>query len=63
MLFRSSAGAHAAYLSGSGSTLCALATANDQGIADAMEEAARAREVAGETIITRPTETGAEVVE
>jgi homoserine kinase len=56
------AGAHAAYLSGSGSTLCALATANAQGIADAMAEAARAREVAGETIITRPTETGAEVV-
>ena len=34
------AGAHAAYLSGSGSTLCAFATANPQGIADAMAEAA-----------------------
>ena len=33
------AGAHAAYLSGSGSTLCAFATANTQGIADAMLEA------------------------
>jgi homoserine kinase len=56
------AGAHAAFLSGSGSTLCAFATANTQGIADAMAEAARNREVAGETIITRPSETGAEVV-
>ena len=56
------AGAHAAYLSGSGSTLCALATANMEGIADAMLEAARARDVAGRTIITRPSERGAEVV-
>jgi homoserine kinase len=56
------AGAHAAYLSGSGSTLCAFATANAQGIADAMAEAARSREVRGEAIITRPTEHGAEVV-
>lgn len=57
------AGAHAAYLSGSGSTICALATANPQGIADAMAEAARAREVAGRSIITAPTDRGAEVVE
>lgn len=57
------AGAHAAYLSGSGSTLCAFATANPQGIADAMLEAAHSREIAGTAIITKPTETGAEVVE
>lgn len=56
------AGAHAAYLSGSGSTLCAFATANAQGIADAMVEAARSREVRGEAIITKPTENGAEVM-
>ncbi|MEO8458167.1 MAG: homoserine kinase [Chloroflexota bacterium] len=56
------AGAHAVYLSGSGSTLCAFATANTQGIADAMLEAARAREVPGQTITTKPTETGAEVM-
>jgi homoserine kinase len=56
------AGAHAAYLSGSGSTLCAFATANPKGIADAMAEAARSREIPGATIITRPTETGAEVL-
>jgi len=57
------AGAHCAYLSGGGSTICALATANEQGIADAMLEAARARETPGRTIITRPTAEGAEVVE
>lgn len=56
------AGAHAAYLSGSGSTLCAFATANTQGIADAMAEAARTRDVPGRTIISKPTENGAEVV-
>jgi homoserine kinase len=57
------AGAHCAYLSGGGSTICALASDNQQGIADAMLEAARAREVPGNTIITQPTTQGAEVVE
>jgi homoserine kinase len=57
------AGAHCAYLSGGGSTICALASDNQQGIADAMLEAARAREVSGRTILTAPTEHGAEVVE
>lgn len=57
------AGAHCAYLSGGGSTICALATANQQGIADAMLEAARQRETPGATIVTRPTEQGSEVVE
>lgn len=56
-----SAGAHCAYLSGGGSTLCALATTNQRGIADAMLEAARAREVEGQTRVTRPVERGAEV--
>lgn len=56
------AGAHCAYLSGGGSTLCALATDNLQGIADAMVEAARSRDVEGETRLTRPTEAGAEVL-
>jgi homoserine kinase len=59
----SAAGAHCAYLSGGGSTICALATANQQGIADAMLEAARARETPGRAVITRPTERGAEIVE
>jgi homoserine kinase len=56
------AGAHCAYLSGGGSTICALASANEQGIADAMKEAARSRETQGYTVVTRPTEDGAEVV-
>lgn len=56
------AGAHAAYLSGSGSTLCAFATANTDGIARAMLEAGAAADVEGRTIITAPTEAGAEVL-
>jgi homoserine kinase len=56
------AGAHCAYLSGGGSTICALASENQQGIADAMQEAAHNRETPGETRITRPTERGAEIV-
>lgn len=55
------AGAHCAYLSGGGSTLCALATENLQGIADAMLEAARSREVAGRTRVARPAERGASI--
>ncbi len=57
------AGAHCAYLSGGGSTICALATSNESAIADAMAEAAQSRETPGRTIITRPTERGAEVLE
>ena len=57
------AGAHCAYLSGGGSTICALASENQQGIADAMLEAARSRETPGRTIVTKPTDKGAEVVE
>ena len=56
------AGAHCAYLSGGGSTLCALATTNQRGIADAMLVAARAREVEGKPRVTRPVLRGAEVV-
>jgi homoserine kinase len=57
------AGAHCAYLSGGGSTICALATANHEKIAEAMRRAALLRETPGDTLITRPTERGAEVVE
>jgi homoserine kinase len=56
------AGAHCAYLSGGGSTICALCSENEQGIADAMLEAARSRDVKAETRITAPTERGAEVI-
>ena len=58
-----SAGAHCAYLSGGGSTICALASGNEQAIAEAMAEAARRREVTGQTAVTVPIERGAEVVE
>lgn len=57
------AGAHCAYLSGGGSTICALATENPQGIADAMQEAAHSRETPGRTIITKPASKGARIVE
>jgi len=58
-----SAGAHCAYLSGGGSTICALASGSEQAVAEAMAAAARSREVPGETMITAPTERGAEIVE
>jgi len=57
------AGAHCAYLSGGGSTICALCTDNEQAIADAMLAAARSREVAAESLITAPTERAAELLE
>jgi homoserine kinase len=57
------AGAHCAYLSGGGSAICALCTENEQGVANAMLEAARSRSVAAETLITAPSERGAEIVE
>jgi homoserine kinase len=56
------AGAHCAYLSGSGSTVCALATANAEAIGAAMSAAGSANDAPGQTIITRPSEKGAEVV-
>ena len=57
------AGAHCAYLSGGGSAICALCSEDEQAIAGAMLEAAVSREVAAETLITAPTERGAEIVE
>ena len=57
------AGAHCAYLSGGGSTICALATGGEQGIAAAMQQAAAGRVTPGETMITRPAERGASLVE
>ncbi len=56
------AGAHCAYLSGGGSTLCAFVSSREEEIADAMQEAANTREVPGYTIVTGPTAKGAEVV-
>jgi homoserine kinase len=57
------AGAHCAYLSGGGSTICALTSDNEQGVADAMLEAAGGRNLKASTRVTAPTERGAEVVE
>jgi homoserine kinase len=57
------AGAHCAYLSGGGSAICALASDNPQGVAHAMLEAAGSRELKATTLLTAPTERGAEVVE
>jgi len=56
------AGAHAAYLSGGGSTVAALATDQEERIARLMQQAAVARGFSGRTIITAPSERGAHVV-
>ena len=56
------AGAHAAYLSGAGSTVAALATENEERIARLMQQAATARGYSGRTIITEPRAEGAQVL-
>ena len=56
------AGAHAAYLSGGGSTIAALATEHEERIARLMQQAAIARGYSGSTIITEPSAQGAQVV-
>ena len=56
------AGAHAAYLSGGGSTIAALATADEERIARAMTQTAIARGYPGRAEITEPSDEGARVV-
>jgi len=56
------AGAHAAYLSGGGSTVAALATGNEERIARLMQQAAIARGYSARTLITEPSAEGARVV-
>lgn len=56
------AGAHAAYLSGGGSSVAALATDGEERIARLMQQAAIARGFSGTTVITEPSELGAKVV-
>jgi homoserine kinase len=56
------AGAHAAYLSGGGSTIAAFATERMDDVAFAMLEAAKARGYSGRTIVTEPSDRGAEVL-
>lgn len=57
------AGAHCAYLSGGGSAVCALATARQEAVAEAMLRAAEQNGTAARTVITAPSAEGAEVVE
>jgi len=56
------AGAHAAYLSGGGSTVAALATGNEERIARLMQQAGTARGYSGRTQIREPNLEGARVV-
>ena len=57
------AGAHAAYLSGGGSTVAALATQNEERIARLMQQAAVARGYSGKSVITQPSDEGARIVD
>jgi homoserine kinase len=56
------AGAHAAYLSGGGSTVAALVTRDEAAVASAMAASASARGFSGRTLVTRPGAMGATVV-
>lgn len=56
------AGAHAAYLSGAGSTVAALAVDGEERIARLMQQAAIARGYSGRTLITEPSAQGAVVL-
>jgi homoserine kinase len=55
-------GAHAAYLSGAGSTIAALATEGEERIARLLQQAAAARGYSGRSVITRPRNAGTTVV-
>ena len=57
------AGALGVYLSGGGSTVLALASRSEEGIAQAMAKAAAGEGTAGHTIVTAPTNAGAQVAE
>ncbi len=56
------AGALAAYLSGGGSTVLALVIDNEQGIADAMAQAAASAGFEGRAFVTAPSQKGAELI-
>jgi len=56
------AGAHAAYLSGSGSSIAALATEHEERISRLMQQAATARGYSGKSMITEPSAHGATVI-
>ncbi|MBM3925853.1 MAG: homoserine kinase [SAR202 cluster bacterium] len=57
------AGALGAFVSGSGPTVLALARGREMSIAYEMAEGARKANAPGETVITRPTEKGAHIIE
>jgi homoserine kinase len=56
------AGALCAYLSGGGSTIAAFALEREDRIGAAMAEAAKAQGYGGRTLVTRPSDRGAEVL-
>ena len=56
------AGAFCAYLSGGGSTILALTSDNEDKIARAMKEAAQARGFEAKSLVTAPSEQGAQLV-
>ncbi len=56
-------GAHAAYLSGGGSAVAALATEAEERIARLMQQAATARGYSGRSVITEPSTEGARLLE
>ncbi|MEX0785261.1 MAG: homoserine kinase, partial [Dehalococcoidia bacterium] len=56
-------GAHAAYLSGGGSAVAALATAGEERVSRLMQQAATARGYSARTVITEPNLDGAGVLE
>jgi homoserine kinase len=56
------AGAHAAYLSGGGSTVAALVTEHEERVARLMHQAAIARGFSARTVITEPSAEGARVI-
>ncbi len=56
------AGALCAYLSGGGSTIAAFALDREDAIAAAMADAAKAGGYSGRTLVTQPSERGAEII-
>ncbi len=56
------AGAHAAYLSGGGSTVAALATGDEERISRLMQQVATASGYSGRSMITEPSATGAAIL-
>jgi homoserine kinase len=56
------AGALCAYLSGGGSTIAAWTVADGEKVADAMRRAAEVAGSGGRSIVTRPSEIGAEII-